>query len=156
MKNIKKIIAALLVVTTVNSPAVFAAETSKVNASNNTKENVVVNELTSKPVSMRGVSASSAYLTDGDTWIRVVIEGKIYGLKVTSYENYIGDGYNNDTFAVWILQILLNHYGAGLKVDSKFGPQTKAAIWRFQNSHRGLSKDYICGPDTWRELARNF
>ncbi|MBE6051674.1 MAG: peptidoglycan-binding protein [Clostridium sp.] len=119
-------------------------------------ENVVVNELTSKPVSMRGISATNAWVTNGGDWIYVIINEKKYGLKVTSYENYVGDGYSNGAFPVWILQILLNHYGAGLNVDSTFGPQTKAAIKRFQDTHSGLSKDYVCGPATWRALANNF
>lgn len=38
-------------------------------------------------------------------------------------------------------------------IDGSFGPATKDAVGRFQNS-RGLDADCIVGPDTWNELLR--
>ncbi|MBP5873133.1 peptidoglycan-binding protein [Streptomyces sp. LBUM 1485] len=38
-------------------------------------------------------------------------------------------------------------------IDASFGPNTKAAVQRFQRS-RGLEDDGIVGPMTWRELRK--
>ncbi len=53
------------------------------------------------------------------------------------------------------LQILLNEQGASaqpLKVDSYFGPQTHAAVVRFQRS-LSLSADGIVGKETWERVV---
>lgn len=49
------------------------------------------------------------------------------------------------------MQYLLNHRGAGLTVDSSFGPATLAAVKSFQ-SRSGLVADGIVGPKTWAKL----
>lgn len=53
--------------------------------------------------------------------------------------------------AVKALQILLNKHGAGLKLDSEFGPKTHGAVVDFQAKH-GLTKDGVAGPKTWLKL----
>ena len=49
------------------------------------------------------------------------------------------------------LQSLLNKFGATLKVDGKFGTNTKAAVTAYQKDN-GLKQDGICGPKTWGAL----
>lgn len=53
--------------------------------------------------------------------------------------------------AVKTLQGLLNKNGAHLSVDGDFGQLTLIALIEFQGS-KGLSKDGICGPKTWKAL----
>ncbi|MFF7794644.1 GH25 family lysozyme [Streptomyces sp. NPDC007991] len=49
------------------------------------------------------------------------------------------------------LQHLLNAHGAGLAVDGRFGPGTRAAVVSFQKS-KALDADGIVGPLTWQAL----
>lgn len=53
---------------------------------------------------------------------------------------------------VFNIQYLLNQrIGAGLALDGKFGPATKAAVQKFQ-AKSGLSADGQVGPLTWAKL----
>ena len=52
------------------------------------------------------------------------------------------------------LQELLNADGAGLTLDSDFGPRTQAALIKFQRGH-GLVPDGIAGPYTWAALLKH-
>lgn len=54
--------------------------------------------------------------------------------------------------AVRALQQLLNTCGFPCGVDGGFGPNTRAAVIRFQEA-RGLGADGEVGPDTWRALG---
>lgn len=45
------------------------------------------------------------------------------------------------------------HVKHGPQVTGHFGPNTQAALKRFQRSH-GLRPDGVCGPATWRKLRR--
>lgn len=57
--------------------------------------------------------------------------------------------------AVWALQHNLRYaYGYRIKVDGRFGPQTKDAVLRFQKHYR-LVRDGIVGYATWRALIWN-
>ncbi|MCO5169545.1 MAG: peptidoglycan-binding protein [Planctomycetes bacterium] len=53
------------------------------------------------------------------------------------------------------LQAALNHTGAALTVDGKFGPKTHAAAQAFQRA-AGLSVDGIVGPQTWGALLERM
>lgn len=55
--------------------------------------------------------------------------------------------------AVKTMQSRLNHHGARLGVDGKFGPGTQAALRHFQ-SVKHLKVDGVCGPTTWAALLR--
>lgn len=55
------------------------------------------------------------------------------------------------------LQQRLNQYGAHLKVDGRFGPQTQAAVRQFQQTHKDssgkpLKADGLVGPKTTSAL----
>lgn len=55
------------------------------------------------------------------------------------------------------LQKRLNQYGAHLKVDGRFGPQTQAAVRQFQQTHKDssgkpLKADGLVGPKTTSAL----
>jgi hypothetical protein len=56
--------------------------------------------------------------------------------------------------AVQDLQQLLNSLGFPCGVDGGFGPNTRAAVERFQAAH-GLRVDGKVGPDTWRALGES-
>ena len=51
------------------------------------------------------------------------------------------------------MQNLLNGHGAGLAVDGKFGPLTRAAVKNYQRAN-GLKVDGICGQQTWGSLLK--
>lgn len=54
--------------------------------------------------------------------------------------------------AVWAMQTLLTDRGySTLGVDSDFGPNTEAALKKFQGAH-GLDADGECGALTWEKL----
>ena len=155
MKKIKKMIVAMTLATLVSSTGVLAAENSNVISNNeNIVESTVESVMPQKAVSMRGAvtKADKVYLEQNNTWVVVRVSGKNYKLRIAATENYVGSGYQNGALPVWMLQNALNYYGAGLNVDSTFGPKTKAAIKNFQDSH-GLYPDGICGPATWRALG---
>jgi peptidoglycan hydrolase-like protein with peptidoglycan-binding domain len=50
------------------------------------------------------------------------------------------------------LQYLLNARGAKIAVDGAFGPQTKAAVVKFQRAHH-LAADGVVRAATWRALV---
>jgi peptidoglycan hydrolase-like protein with peptidoglycan-binding domain len=70
---------------------------------------------------------------------------------------YVGYGYANNRSAVERLQMLLNHYGAGLVTDGLFGDKTHNAIRNYQSNHGDCyGVDGVAGLNTWVSLARNF
>ena len=155
MNKVKNMAIAITLATLVSSTGVLAAEDSNVISNNeNIVESTVESVMPQKAVSMRGAvtKADKVYLEQNNTWVVVRINGRNYKLRIAAKENYVGSGYENGALPVWMLQHALNYYGAGLNVDSTFGPKTKAAIKNFQRSH-GLSSDGICGPATWRALG---
>ncbi len=54
---------------------------------------------------------------------------------------------------VTAIQSALRRAGYRVTADGRYGPETAAAIKRFQHRH-GLVEDGIIGPDTWRALMR--
>lgn len=54
---------------------------------------------------------------------------------------------------VRLLQSNLARTGVTVKVDGKFGPETKAAIEAFQKQ-QGLKVDGKVGPETWGRLSK--
>ncbi len=56
-----------------------------------------------------------------------------------------------DNNFVFLLQFILNQYGANLTVDGIFGANTEAAVRQFQTQN-GLSVDGVVGPNTWGTL----
>ncbi|MEX2587683.1 MAG: peptidoglycan-binding protein [Actinomycetota bacterium] len=58
-----------------------------------------------------------------------------------------GDKHRN----VRTLQHLLNHHGSSIAVDGEFGPETEAALKRFQ-SEDGLEPDGVVGAPVWLRL----
>lgn len=51
------------------------------------------------------------------------------------------------------VQTALRRAGYRVTADGRYGPETVAAIGRFQRDH-GLPADGVMGPDTWRALRR--
>ena len=64
-----------------------------------------------------------------------------------------GNPLNTDaeTDAVKLLQELLNSRGESLMIDGVFGPQTNAAVRRFQRRKK-MVVDGVVGPKTWAAL----
>jgi N-acetyl-anhydromuramyl-L-alanine amidase AmpD len=54
---------------------------------------------------------------------------------------------------VGMLQLILNHYGANLKVDNDFGGLTEYAVKDFQQK-RNIGVDGIVGSESWSELLK--
>lgn len=52
---------------------------------------------------------------------------------------------------VYLLQLLLNQYGANISIDGAFGPNTTNAVIAFQQAN-GLAPDGIVGRNTWSTL----
>ncbi len=68
----------------------------------------------------------------------------------TAYAS-VGQGAHGDA-VVWAQEHLVTA-GQRISVDGGFGPQTKAAVKRFQSAH-GLSADGLIGTGTWSALLR--
>lgn len=68
----------------------------------------------------------------------------------TSYAS-IGQGAKGDA-VVWAQEHLVKA-GQQISIDGGFGPQTKAAVKRFQSAH-GLTADGLIGTSTWIALLR--
>jgi transcriptional regulator with XRE-family HTH domain len=81
-----------------------------------------------------------------------VRDGLLYaGHSTTRTDEY---GVGTTVEAVAEVQCLVKKHGFDPKgIDASFGPNTKAAVQRFQRS-RGLADDGIVGPMTWRELRK--
>jgi peptidoglycan hydrolase-like protein with peptidoglycan-binding domain len=78
------------------------------------------------------------------------------GLLYAGHSTTLADEYGVGTTveAVAEVQCLVRRHGFDPKgIDASFGPNTKAAVQRFQRS-RGLDDDGIVGPMTWRELRK--
>lgn len=56
-----------------------------------------------------------------------------------------------DNNFVFLLQFILNQYGAGISVDGIFGAKTENAVRTFQQNN-GLTVDGVVGPNTWKIL----
>lgn len=54
---------------------------------------------------------------------------------------------------VTAIQSALRQAGYRVAADGRYGPETVAALKRFQR-HHGLAADGVIGPDTWRALMR--
>lgn len=105
---------------------------------------------------------TQAYASDSYNFI---INGQI--ITVPS-NTYLGDGYQNDSLYVYVVQHELNriddrdqteyHVGIGCNAgveDGLWGPNTKRAVKAFQ-SYNNLSADGIVGPNTWYALHQYF
>jgi hypothetical protein len=68
----------------------------------------------------------------------------------TAYAS-IGSGAKGDT-VVWAQEHLVSA-GQRISIDGGYGPQTKAAVKRFQSAH-GLAADGLIGTATWSALLR--
>lgn len=66
-------------------------------------------------------------------------------------ENYPTIKRGADNNFVFLLQFILNQYGANLAVDGIFGQNTENAVKEFQQNN-GLAVDGIVGPNTWGTL----
>ncbi|GAA3502815.1 hypothetical protein GCM10019016_099240 [Streptomyces prasinosporus] len=78
------------------------------------------------------------------------------GLLYAGHSTTLTDPYAIGTTveAVAEVQCLVRKHGFDPQgIDASFGPNTRAAVQRFQRS-RGLEDDGVVGPDTWRELRR--
>ncbi|MBS2539576.1 peptidoglycan-binding protein [Catenulispora sp. NF23] len=68
---------------------------------------------------------------------------------------WVGNGETNNPHAVWCVQNMLDGlgYNAGA-TDSLWGPNTRAAVLRFQTAYRSVlgTPDAIVGPSTGDEL----
>jgi hypothetical protein len=76
------------------------------------------------------------------------------GLMYAGHSTTLTDPYSAGTTveAVAEVQCLVRRHGFDPQgVDGSFGPNTKAAVQRFQRS-RGLDDDGVVGPGTWRAL----
>ncbi|MGW1674724.1 helix-turn-helix domain-containing protein [Streptomyces sp. NPDC002324] len=81
-----------------------------------------------------------------------VRDGLLYAGHSTTLTDEYGVGTTVE--AVAEVQCLVKEHGFDPKgIDASFGPNTKAAVQRFQRS-RGLDDDGIVGPMTWRELRK--
>lgn len=81
-----------------------------------------------------------------------VRDGLLYAGHSTTLTDEYGVGTTVE--AVAEVQCLVKKHGFDPKgIDASFGPNTKAAVQRFQRS-RGLDDDGIVGPMTWRELRK--
>ena len=81
-----------------------------------------------------------------------VRDGLLYAGHSTTLTDEYGVGTTVE--AVAEVQCLVKRHGFDPKgIDASFGPNTKAAVQRFQRS-RGLDDDGIVGPMTWRELRK--
>ncbi|SHF08660.1 peptidoglycan-binding domain-containing protein [Caloramator proteoclasticus] len=70
-------------------------------------------------------------------------------------ENWVGYGQANKTDRIVDLQKSLKDLGYyNSTIDGKFGPLTKDALMRYQRDY-GLAVDGICGPSTWKSLAKH-
>ncbi|MFD9117524.1 helix-turn-helix domain-containing protein [Streptomyces bottropensis] len=99
---------------------------------------------TSKPTSTYSVRTFPCYFT--------VRDGLVYAGHSTTLTDEYGVGTTVE--AVAEVQCLVKKHGFDPKgIDASFGPNTKAAVQRFQRS-RGLDDDGIVGPMTWRELRK--
>ncbi|MEH0663671.1 helix-turn-helix domain-containing protein [Streptomyces stelliscabiei] len=99
---------------------------------------------TSVPTSTYSVRTFPCYFT--------VRDGFVYAGHSTTLTDEYGVGTTVE--AVAEVQCLVKKHGFDPKgIDASFGPNTKAAVQRFQRS-RGLDDDGIVGPMTWRELRK--
>jgi murein L,D-transpeptidase YcbB/YkuD len=52
------------------------------------------------------------------------------------------------------MQIFLNDHGYGpLEVDGVYGPETQAAVTKFQTANPPLEEDGWCGDETWAAMS---
>ncbi|OAR23044.1 hypothetical protein A8W25_26340 [Streptomyces sp. ERV7] len=75
---------------------------------------------------------------------------------------YIGDGYANNTNAVWCVQHIINNWKASwgpgapqIAQDGVWGPQTRQAVIDFQNAFTSNQADGVVGPRTGYALLTN-
>lgn len=82
----------------------------------------------------------------------VVVNGNTFNPYI--YDNWVGDGYPNNTKRVEDLQEALSvaYYSPG-PIDGIWGPQTKAALIHMQKD-RGLVAEGVCGTATWKVLSK--
>lgn len=87
------------------------------------------------------------------TWVHI---DKRYGTPACSTGGYPLIKQGSRGVYVMVLQDALNYlgYSAG-SIDGIFGPNTRAAVVRFQRDNN-LSADGIVGCNTWRRLTNKF
>lgn len=97
------------------------------------------------------VKGDAAYYDDARKWA-FAIDANVQPVPATKPapsrpKLQMGDNGPN----VVTLQERLNHFGAKLTADGKFGAKTKAAVLTFQKDH-SLVPDGVAGPYTWGAL----
>jgi hypothetical protein len=73
--------------------------------------------------------------------------------SIESGQGFLGQGMQGDSVAT--LQRQLSAAGYPVTVDGKYGPQTEAAVRRFQTDHH-LKTDGLAGPQTFGALGSSF
>ncbi|MFE1229571.1 peptidoglycan-binding protein [Streptomyces sp. NPDC058745] len=106
---------------------------------------------------LKRLTAKAALVATSAALLGATLTGGTASAATTS--PYIGDGYSNNTHAVWCVQRLINYaidrgyyYGlAKVAEDGKWGPKTKGAVIFAQRSN-GFPADGIVGPQTGDQL----
>jgi N-acetylmuramoyl-L-alanine amidase CwlA len=76
---------------------------------------------------------------------------KEYGKTMDGFRADVQAAINNNPEHVKVLQTQLNKFGYKLKVDGDYGKISQGAVKDFQET-KGLTKDGIVGPATWKKL----
>lgn len=145
MLKFRRIIAMALVISAVSSTGVFAIESKGVDKGNNEVQELSVRGgIPHYPAATAiNINGSSAYIYQGSTRTHTVNININLGRSNTRKD------------AVIALQLCLNHYGYSLMVDGIYGSATANAVRGIQ-AEAGLSRDGVCGPNTWRAISKHW